>query len=1212
MGKQREKGKRMKRNSYLAPGPAQRNRGAVLAIALLFLAALVGLTMTRADAAGGPEFLVQFGETGNGAGNTTNPRGVATDPDNGHVFVAELFNRRISEFTAWGEFVKAWGWDVAGTADPGDTAPTNEFEICTVVCKGGVLANVNSAPAGKLSSSHGVAVDSAGDIYVVDQVVRRVQKFNADGEFVLMFGGGVNKTKVEDPSATPAERNVCTAASGDVCQAGTTGNAEGEFGAWVIGSFIGVGPADTVYVGDANRIQRFNPDGSVKAPPIDLAGSGFVESLAVDPSGDLFVASQSVSGIRRVRTDGAVLNTFCTDCVPTGLATDSLGNVWVVDGVTNPTIRKFSSGGVELASFGQGEFTGSTGIATNGIGDVYVSNFTNNDSYVRAYGPLPYEYGDPPAAPPTIASPHVTSVGTTAAVVKAEVNPHFWPTTHYVEYGTADCSVAVCAQQPAAPGTPLSTERERDVPTGDVALRGLAPGTVYHYRFVATSESGTVVGPDREFKTFLPGAFSLPDGRAFEMVSPVTGKNSAELGKPGGTSGLVDAGFSVKPLQASVSGGAIAYPSFTAFGDAESAPAASTYLSRRGSAGWSTANISPPNEQGFTRDPFRGFSADLSFAAVVQKEPKLDPAAVEDFENLYLRDNRDGSVRALTTETPQAPGIYCVSFAGASESFDRVFFVATGAARPDSPEATYPAVNLYEWSAGQLSLVSVLPDGTPAPPAHLSGFGAGGDDCKMNEVIVHNAISADGSRIFWTRGGNELFARLDGTETIQLDAAKGGPGLGGGGQFWAASDDGSKVFFTSPNRLTADASAPGSGSLGDLYLYDFDAESGKELRDLSADPTPGSDPPAVRGVLGASEDGTYVYFVANGALAGDAAPGQPNLYLWRAGEGLRFIATLSTADGNIGNDTGLVRFSGVEEGFSSWALSPSRQMARVTPDGRHLAFVSAASLTGYDNLDQSSGEPASQVYLYSADGDTLVCPSCNPSGVRPIGFSELPVWITPYEQPRYLADDGGRLFFLSFDALALNDTNGRQDVYEFEREGLGTCSAESPTYDQASGGCLFLISTGRSSDDSFFLDASADGRDVFVSSREQLAPADEDERYDIYDARVGGGFPPPPPPPAICLGEACRPAQAAPRIASPASSGFAGEGNLRPRRLPACGRRQLLRGNRCIAKRKLAQRICRRKQGVAKRRCIRNQTRRLNRVQRRQRRRAGAIRGAAR
>jgi hypothetical protein len=1133
---------------------AVNSRKAALVLTLFSLAAFICVSVVSASAAGGPEFLVQFGPTGSEAGQLTNPRGVATDPTTGHVYVGDLANQRIDEFTAWGAFVKAWGFGVADgtTAAPQTCGP--EATPPTATC----FKGVQGVEAGGFKNPLGVAVDSSGDIYVVDFTNRRVQKFDPAGDFLLTFGGGVNQTKVEEAGSTEAEQNLCTAGSGDVCQAGTTGTGQGQFGAWRVGSFIAVGPSDIVYVGDENRVQEFNPDGTFNSELV-LPETGFVESLAVDPSGNLYVGGEQelVPGIRKLSPSGTVLDTI-GDAVngqgepisvrPTALATDASGNLYEVDDQPEsapPEVLKFNPAGEQKASFGEGEFTASTGIGTNVVGDVYVTNFTPTNSYVRAYGPLPSAFEPPPTVPPDIVSEYAASVGTTSAVVKAEINPHFFTTTYYVEYGPADCAEAACAQQPAAPGTELVTQRQRAVPTSGVQLSGLTPGSVYHYRFVAISDAGTVFGPDRTFKTYLPGSFNLPDGRAFEMVSPPD-KNSGEAGFPGNPGGLVDPFFSVTPLQASLTGEAITYPSFTAFGDAHSAPAASRYISERGPAGWTTENITPENQEGFTRDPFRGFSSDLSLSAVIQREPKLDPAAVEGFENLYLRDDQSGEIRALTTETPLGPDTgassYCVGFAGASADSSHVIFVAKGALTPDAPEES--GVSLYEWSAGQLSLVSMLPGEIPAQPSESAGFGAGGNGCQMNQSIVHNAISADGSRIFWTTGG-QLFARLDGNETIQLDAPQGGPGPAGGGRFWAASDDGSKVFFTSPNQLTADASPE---SLGDLYMYDVDAET---LTDLTADPTPGTDPPDVQGVLGASEDGAYVYFVADGVLQEGAVAGQPNLYLWHAGDGVRFIATLSTTDSAIHNDTEVPRFSKLTGPFSSWNPAPSGQTARVTPDGRHLAFMSVASLTEYDNVDQLRDEPVSQVYLYDAEGSRLTCASCNPSGARPIGFSELPVWNTPYEQPRYLSDDGTRLFFQSSDALSLNDTNGTQDVYEFERDGSGSCSAESTTFSASSDGCLFPISTGTSGAESYFLDASSDGRDAFLSSRQRLFPADVDERYDVYDARIGGGFPPPPPPPPLCLGETCRPAEAAPTETPPSSSAFAGEGNVKTAKRPS-------------------------------------------------------------
>jgi hypothetical protein len=216
-----------------------------------------------------------------------------------------------------------------------------------------------------------------------------------------------------------------------------------------------------------------------------------------------------------------------------------------------------------------------------------------------------------------------------------------------------------------------------------------------------------------------------------------------------------------------------------------------------------------------------------------------------------------------------------------------------------------------------------------------------------------------------------------------------------------------------------------------------------------------------------------------------------------------------------------------------------------------------------------------QAFLYdSAAGGELVCASCNPSGARPTGPTALPTWKTPYQQPRYLSDDGSRLFFTTLDGLVPADTNGQQDVYEFEREGAGTCDAASEALEPQSRGCAFLISGGTSDDHSYFVDASADGGNVFFSSPQRLLPADEDENYDVYDARIGGGFPPPPVPPPPCEGETCKPAAVGgSSLAAPSSDGFHGEGNVvggrkPPRHCPKGKRAVRKKGKvRCVSRR---------------------------------------------
>ncbi len=215
-----------------------------------------------------------------------------------------------------------------------------------------------------------------------------------------------------------------------------------------------------------------------------------------------------------------------------------------------------------------------------------------------------------------------------------------------------------------------------------------------------------------------------------------------------------------------------------------------------------------------------------------------------------------------------------------------------------------------------------------------------------------------------------------------------------------------------------------------------------------------------------------------------------------------------------------------------------------------------------------SGDPrCPQAFLYDADSKELACASCNPTGARPSGPAVLPGWSNPLEGPRYLSEDGGRLFFESFDALLPADENDKRDVYEFELPGTGSCTSESPSFDPASSGCHFLISSGKDEDHSYLLDASADGRDVFFSTRRPLVGWDENDNYDVYDARIGGGFPEPPVKPA-CEGEGCKPPAPAPPQASPTpgTATLQGQGNARPRPR-ACPKGKARRKGRCVRRR---------------------------------------------
>lgn len=142
--------------------------------------------------------------------------------------------------------------------------------------------------------------------------------------------------------------------------------------------------------------------------------------------------------------------------------------------------------------------------------------------------------------------------------------------------------------------------------------------------------------------------------------------------------------------------------------------------------------------------------------------------------------------------------------------------------------------------------------------------------------------------------------------------------------------------------------------------------------------------------------------------------------------------------------------------------------------------------------------------MYDATTGALVCVSCDPGGARPVGPAHLGGDENPYPaleerlgggttstfyEPHNFSEDGSRLFFQSPDALVPQDSNGRDNVYEYED------------------GHIYPISDVAGNFDSYFLDASPSGNDVFIDTADQLLPSDTDFRDDVYDVRVDGGYP---------------------------------------------------------------------------------------------------------
>ncbi len=329
------------------------------------------------------------------------------------------------------------------------------------------------------------------------------------------------------------------------------------------------------------------------------------------------------------------------------------------------------------------------------------------------------------------------------------------------------------------------------------------------------------------------------------------------------------------------------------------------------------------------------------------------------------------------------------------------------------------------------------------------------------------AISDDGSRIYFTAAPEgSIFLHGDGGGTHLLPDSP-----GAGTVFQGASGDGGFAYFTRS---------------GILYRY---VAATQASTPIAAE---------VLGVLGVSAGGDRVYYQ-------DAS----GLQVWHGGS-VQQIAP------------------GAEVAVPS-DYPPATATVRLSADGTVLAFLSAASLGGFDTVDANTGTADVELYRYDSGAGSLLCVSCNPTGERPAGSASIPGALvngtaTAY-RPRALSADGRRLFFDSGDALVTEDTDSRPDVYQWEAAGSGSCS-EAP-------GCVALISGGMG-EGGRFLDASTDGADVFFLTGEPLLGADPGS-IDAYDARVGGGLPEAEAP-IPCVADACQPLPSPPEDPAPGTA----------------------------------------------------------------------------
>jgi hypothetical protein len=1075
------------------------------------------------------------------------------------------------------------------------------------------------------ASPAGLAVNSAGELFTA--AFGFIFAWEASGG----FRGFLTLSPVEPDAiaAGPEDGLYFTTASGAVGHYAFNGSGEVVEANGSTCAFVEAGgcePSDLVPVGFAGA-------GVAATAEEDVLLSNPAEGLIAEFSSPLPVPEVTTHEAEGIAPHSAELR---GEVSPGGVSLTTCAFEYIADEQYAPNaVHPYAGGGVAAcvpaaASLPTGEASDVhaeiTGLRA-GVTYHYRLTATNPNGEATPGADATFETLPPPA----ITSAKASNLTETTAVLNAQVNPEFSSTQYHFEYDTAPYEV-----EEAGHGTriPASPTEDAVLAAGSGAsavtaqIKELSAGRLYFWRIVATNESGTTTGVQHMFIYETQGA--LPDGRGYELVSPVH-KNGAFLSRtphlaPNGERVMTtviqcfDSSESCTADRAGIVGNS-PY-AFTRKANGWVAEALAPSAAQFGAASvWGFDALTGDVLLGMPRSVEQGGNNEDDLyvrdsTGLTDMGPVTPPAGGAHEPKGGITGGRKQAATAdyshFAWEAPAAD-----AFEAGTGVFTTYEYVRAADGLSGSG-ATQPLLVGVSGGEGSRSLIS---------SCQTSLGGTAG----FNEDRYPGSLSEDGRTVLFTALGpcdgtganeaaelpvDEVFARVDGelqpeeaqglgaaqAHTVAIsepsekevggreELAPAAPYAGceaapcikdvneagnfADAEFVAASSNGHRAFFLSPQQLTDDASEDpnkeaATGGESDthqcaaeskstevggcnLYLFDLAANEGEQLTDASRGDVSGEGP-RVQGVLALSSDGSHVYFVAKGVLTttpngrGQVAHnGADNLYLYEQDAAFPhgqtvYITTMVAGELGVGDEL-------------EWN-EQSGQPANVSPDGQFLVFLSRGDLTA----DDSSVSIADQVFRYDAVTNVLSRVSIGNDGFNDDGNRSSPgecvvgcaedANIVPVAKPEAerpdpsMSDDGSRVFFESpvgltpgaLDNVTAGEVNGRkilaQNVYEWEHAGAGSCPASRAA------GCVFLISDGqdvfKSESDGVIceehvliclLGTDTTGRNVFFATADSLIPRDQNSEVDYYDARVcePGGCVKEPAPTVSCEGEGCR------------------------------------------------------------------------------------------
>ncbi|HET9198565.1 MAG TPA: hypothetical protein VFN92_09975 [Solirubrobacterales bacterium] len=1006
-----------------------------------------------------------------------------------------------------------------------------------------------------------VAVDGSGNIFAADQNTSLISIFSPGPDGGTLLTGAAAVNQVRNLAIDPNDGTL-----------------------YVDENFFG-GSAITRYTSDGAPTPTYTVDPTFELP----RGEG----IAVDPTtGDLLVADPGAEGVRRYDTSGTLLETITTPSInPAWIVTLADGSFYVAP-AEGPDVTHFSGSGTQLGTLsGVGSLHGLAYDASRSLvvvivgdklqayspaGALLAESPANGGSgtglamdssgrlYEHAVGNLNFYT---PGTVPGVEAPSVPSVDVHSAHVSAEVDPGAGPPEGSVAH--FEVSADGGATWPiSTPDEPVERTVTGGPDTIEADLSDLKGNTDYLVRLVASnsvitkrSDSTpfhTILGPPEvetgpansvtETKAQLTGTIdTLGDQTTYRFEYGLTTSYGSKV--PAGAEAIAGNEQGPRTFTRGISGLQPAttyhYRLVAKNAAGEAAGDDRTFTTPGAASVRTYEQVTPRNKMGGSVAPSATFQPAADGSAFAYQLGQLPSDAASATLNGRALSHR-GTTGWLDWQLLDPPVKTIVGLTGTithaiSPDFEHTLVVSNRILTSVGPNGPYEdGGNIYiqDLGTGEYTFVG----GAPGQGAYFAFstlqqenlYMAGGPDFSW--VVVNSGpsllpgVAARAVYRWSSEGGLEVESRLpDGSIPVGPVRA---PSYGESGAYRQASDDGSVVTFSL------------DGGEGGVYR-----RIGGQTTAISISQIPG-DPDTVAGgrLDGASSDGRYAFFRSLDRLSSDA-PAELNggAYIYRfdaQSDNLEFVAIVNgMANGFVWGvgDNGQVAYYRNPDGSAGvWNHGVTNQVTPTdvqassvwgtfsSPDGRYMVYT----------------ESGGSIYLYDAEAEEKVCVSCGVGddiGELPVGARGLS------NRPFEVVTNEGKVFFHTRNPMVAEDRNATSDVYMYQD------------------GELTLISPGNGPYNARFADATADGSDVFFTTSQGIAAGDNDRNVDVYDARVGGGFPESGASTGECEGEGCKaPIGRPPDLETPkggeATAAPFAISNLKP--LTSADRKKLARGSK--------------------------------------------------